>query len=44
MARTQTRSDDSDDEQTETTIVTDGGNRRQPTDPAKALLEDAAGL
>lgn len=25
-------------------VATDGGNRREPIHPAKALLEDAAGL
>ncbi len=32
------------DEETTEEIVTDGGSRREPLDPAKALLEDAACL
>jgi hypothetical protein len=34
----ETRTDD------EYETIADGGNRRNPVDPAKALLEDAAGL
>jgi hypothetical protein len=38
----ETENTDSETEDPE--IVADGGNRREPLDPAKALLEDAAGL
>lgn len=43
MARTQDETARTDDDYDET-IVADGGSRQTPTDPAKALLEDAAGL
>lgn len=44
MTRTHGTVARTDGDQIETTTVTDGGNRRQSTNPAKALLEDAAGL
>lgn len=47
MRETQTNATDFDtteDDEPADGIITDGGNRRQPRDPVKALLEDAAGL
>jgi hypothetical protein len=42
MART--RSEDTRTDADDRETIADGGTRREPMNPAKALLEDAAGL